>query len=312
MDKSRDGLGPAAARSGELELRRRLIGVAYRLLGSVAEAEDAVQEGYARWYALPSSARAAVVSQTAWLTTVVSRVCLDVLGSARARRERYVGPWLPEPLPASAARWTSLAGDAGSGDPFNRIALEESVGMAMLTVLERLTPAERVAFVLHDVFGSPFAEIAEATGRSSGACRQLASSARRRVHEGARSPVSAAELSEAVSAFRAAWESGDIERLVGQLDPGATATIDGGGKVSAALAPLRGSQLIARFFLDVSVRQPGLVIGEETVSGTPGLVVRDGAGTALATASFALHRGGISDIWVMRNPDKLAAWSQPG
>ena len=158
--------------------RRQLINVAYRLLGSLAEAEDAVQETYARWYALTPDQRDAIASPGAWLTTVTSRICLDQLGSARARRERYVGQWIPEPLPEPAEWIGSRPG--GPADPADRITLDESVSMAFLVVLESMTPAERVAFILHDVFGYPFTEIARIVGRTPAACRQLASSGRRR------------------------------------------------------------------------------------------------------------------------------------
>jgi len=141
--------------------RRQLINVAYRLLGSLAEAEDAVQETYARWYALTPVQRDAIDSPGAWLTTVTSRICLDQLGSARARRERYVGPWIPEPLP-EPTEWVS--GGGPPADPADRVTLDESVSMAFLVVLESMTPAERVAFILHDVFGYPFTEIARIVG----------------------------------------------------------------------------------------------------------------------------------------------------
>ncbi|MEU3572224.1 sigma factor, partial [Kitasatospora sp. NPDC036755] len=157
--------------------RRQLVNLAYRLLGSLAEAEDAVQEAYARWYALSGPRRAAVASPGAWLSTVTGRICLDLLGSARVRRERYVGEWLPEPLPDR----TQWAGRGGPADPAEWVTLDESVDMALLVVLETMTPAERVAFVLHDVFRYPFPEIAGIVGRTPAACRQLAASARRRV-----------------------------------------------------------------------------------------------------------------------------------
>src|SRR6201996_9123227 len=157
--------------------RRRLINLAYRLLGSLAEAEDAVQETYARWYAMSAEQQAAIGSPGAWLTTVPSRICLDLLGSARARRERYVGEWLPEPLPEPAEPLDLPA----TADPADRVTLDESVTMAFLIVLDTMTPAERVTFVLHDVFRYPFTEVAEIVGRTPAACRQLASSAPRRV-----------------------------------------------------------------------------------------------------------------------------------
>ena len=175
--------GPGGGRpdpglSAVMSERRRLINLAYRLLGSLADAEDAVQETYARWYAMTPEQQDAIESPGAWLTTVASRICLDLLGSARARRERYVGEWIPEPLPDH----TELTGrPGGPADPADRVTLDESVSMAFLVVLDAMTPAERVAFILHDVFGYPFADVAEITGRTPAACRQLASSARRRV-----------------------------------------------------------------------------------------------------------------------------------
>src|SRR6478752_7632533 len=160
-------MGTAGADTAETAgERRQLMNIAYRLLGSLAESEDAVQEAYARWYALPRSRQDEIMSPGAWLTTVTGRICLDVLGSARARRERYVGAWLPDPLP-DRAEW-----DHGHGaDPADQMVLDESVTMAFLVVLESMTPAERVAFVLHDVFRYPFPEIAEITGRTPAACR---------------------------------------------------------------------------------------------------------------------------------------------
>ncbi|MFC7640936.1 sigma-70 family RNA polymerase sigma factor [Streptosporangium lutulentum] len=160
--------------------RRQLINLAYRLLGSLADAEDVVQETYARWYAMTPQQQEAVESPGAWLTTVAGRICLDLLGSARARRESYVGQWVPEPLPEST-EWINGRPGGSMADPADRITLDESVSMAFLVVLESMTPAERVAFVLHDVFRYPFAEVAEIVGRTPAACRQLASSARRRI-----------------------------------------------------------------------------------------------------------------------------------
>src|SRR5215813_3764070 len=157
--------GPGGGRPGPgldaiMGERRQLINLAYRLLGSLAEAEDAVQEAYARWYAMTAPQRDAIASPGAWLTTVASRICLDLLGSARARRETYVGAWIPEPLPDPAEWATGRPGAAGA-DPADRVTLDESVTMAFLVVLEAMTPAERVALILHDVFGYPFAEVAQ-------------------------------------------------------------------------------------------------------------------------------------------------------
>ncbi|CAM3094852.1 ECF RNA polymerase sigma factor SigJ [Saccharomonospora xinjiangensis] len=160
--------------------RRQLINLAYRLLGSLADAEDVVQETYARWYALSRQQQDAIASPGAWLTKVASRLCLNVLSSARARRETYVGEWIPEPLPEPTEGIVGRSGGI-TVDPADRVTLDESVSMAFLVVLDSMTPAERVAFILHDVFLYPFAEVAEILGRSPAACRQLASSARRRV-----------------------------------------------------------------------------------------------------------------------------------
>src|ERR1700727_1660845 len=181
---TRSGPDPADSGRGRLDPglsaimneRRRLINLAYRLLGSLAEAEDAVQETYARWYAMSRPQREAIESPGAWLTTVASRICLSLLGSARARRETYVGEWIPEPLP-ERAEWIT----GTTADPADRVTLDESVNMAFLVVLEAMTPAERVAFILHDVFRYSFAEVAEVVGRTTAACRHLASSARRRI-----------------------------------------------------------------------------------------------------------------------------------
>ncbi|MFG1751129.1 RNA polymerase sigma factor SigJ [Streptosporangium sandarakinum] len=285
--------------------RRQLINVAYRLLGSLAEAEDAVQEAYARWYALPRSRQEEIVSPGAWLTTVTGRICLDVLGSARARRERYVGAWLPEPLPGRAG-W-----DHGPGtDPADQMVLDESVTMAFLVVLESMTPAERVAFVLHDVFRYPFAEIADVLGRTPAACKQLAASARRRVGV-ARPPVTAARQADVVRHVKEAWETKDIAALVGLLDPAAVMTADGGGIVSAALRPVEGAAPIARYMAALTGRAPGLELLEWPVNGVPGLVVRQ-AGAVTAVASFDVADGRVTRIWVVRNPEKLRPWARVG
>ncbi|MFJ8434329.1 RNA polymerase sigma factor SigJ [Kitasatospora sp. NPDC094019] len=269
------------------------------MLGSVAEAEDAVQEAYARWYAQAPGRRAAIASPGAWLTTVLSRICLDVLGSARVRRERYVGEWLPEPLP-DTAEWTAWA-----GDPAERIALDESVGMAFLVVLESMTPAERVVFVLHDVFRYPFPEIAAIVGRSPAACRQLATSARRRVGP---APAPAAAGAVVVRDFRRAWEAQDIGALVGLLDPSAVMVADGGGLVSAVLRPVEGGERIAQYLALMAEKAPGLVLLERTVNGRPGLVARRDGATA-TVAALDVVDGRITRIWAVRNPEKLGRWA---
>ena len=286
--------------------RRQLINLAYRLLGSLTDAEDAVQETYARWYAMTRQQRDAIESPGAWLTTVTSRICLDLLGSARARRELYVGEWIPEPLPGPA-EWPGGRPAATMADPADRITLDESVSMAFLVVLETMTPAERVAFILHDVFRHSFAEVAEITGRTPAACRKLASAGRRRVRA-SRAPASpTAQQAGLVRAFKAAWEAGDINALIGLLDPDATATADGGGLVTAALRPVVGAEQIARFYAGIVGRALNVTILERMVNGQPGLVAQlDGVVTVFA---FDIAGDRIKRIWAVRNPEKLRPWA---
>jgi RNA polymerase sigma factor (sigma-70 family) len=287
--------------------RRQLLNLAYRLLGSLAEAEDAVQETYARWYALSRQQREAIASPGAWLMTVASRICLNLLGSARARRETYVGEWLPEPLPERAEQISGRPGGA-TADPADRVTLDESVSMAFLVVLEAMTPAERVAFILHDVFGYSFAEVAQIVGRTPAACRQLASSARRRVHASQAPAAPAARQAGIVRAFKQAWEAKDIGALIGLLDPGATAIADGGGLVSAVFRPIEGAEQIARYAVDLADRAPGLTILERTVNGQPGLIAQQD-GITVTVAAFDIAGDRITHIWAMRNPDKLRPWT---
>jgi RNA polymerase sigma-70 factor (ECF subfamily) len=288
--------------------RRQLVNLTYRLLGSLAEAEDAVQEAYARWYALTPAGRAAIASPGAWLTTVASRICLTLLGSARARRETYVGDWIPEPLPGPG-QW---AGEGhGAADPADRVTLDESVSMAFLVVLDAMTPAERVAFVLHDVFRYPFAEVAAITGRSPAACRQLASSARHRVGEARAdtAPATPAGSAAVIRAFRRAWEAKDIGALVRLLDPDATAVADGGGLAVTFARPIEGAESIARAWVVLAGRaRPGLDLVECAVNGQPGLAARQD-GRVVTVFAFDVRGGVISRIWVMRNPEKLRPWT---
>ncbi|MEU9020739.1 RNA polymerase sigma factor SigJ [Actinomadura sp. NPDC048394] len=288
--------------------RRRLINLAYRLLGSLADAEDVVQETYARWYAMSRAQQDAIESPGAWLSKVAGRICLDLLGSARARRERYVGEWIPEPVP-EPGQWANGRLGAAPADPADRITLDESVSMAFLVVLESMTPAERVALVLHDVFRYPFAEIAEITGRTPAACRQLASSARRRIRDAAPPAVPPARQAGVVRNFKEALEAGDVGALVGLLDPGATLTVDGGGLVSATLHPIVGGEQIARYCADLAVRARGLTrLLERTVNGQPGLVAQY-EGVTSTVYAFEITDGRITHIWAVRNPEKLKSWT---
>jgi RNA polymerase sigma factor (sigma-70 family) len=288
--------------------RRQLINLAYRLLGSLAEAEDAVQETYARWYAMTRQQQDAIENPGAWLTTVASRICLDLLGSARARRERYTGEWLPEPLPEPVEWPGGRPGDT-TIDPADRVTLDESVSMAFLVMLESMTPAQRVAFILYDVFGYSFAEVAEITGRTPAACRQLASSARRSIRDSQAPPAPAARQAGLVRNFKQAWEARDIGALIGLLDPGATAISDGGGLVRAALRPIEGGKRIARWLVGMLGRAPvNMTILERTVNGQPGLVAQQD-GVTVTVFAFDVEGDRITHIWAVRNPDKLRPWT---
>jgi RNA polymerase sigma factor (sigma-70 family) len=298
---------PDPGLSAIMSERRQLINLAYRLLGSLADAEDAVQETYARWYAMSPEQQRAIASPGAWLTKVASRVCLDLLGSARARRERYVGEWIPEPLP-EPAEWTSDRAGGICVDPADRVTLDESVNMAFMVVLESMTPAERVAFILHDVFRYSFAEVAEVTGRTPAACRQLASSARHRIVASQPPAAPAAQQAGLVRDFKKAWEAKDINALIGLLDPEATATGDGGGVVTAALQPIEGAERIARFYVELISAAASVTFLERTVNGQPGLVAQLD-GRTVAVYAFDVAGGRIRHIWAILNPDKLRPWT---
>jgi RNA polymerase sigma factor (sigma-70 family) len=298
---------PDPGLSAIMSERRQLINLAYRLLGSIADAEDVVQETYTRWYAMSRKEQHAIESPGGWLTTVASRICLDVLGSARARRERYVGEWIPEPVPASR-EWISGRDGSGDVDPADRITLDESINMAFLVVLESMTPAERVAFILHDVFRYPFAEVAEIVGRTPAACRQLASSARRRISASQPPPTPTPQQADIVNDFKQAWEAKDIGALIGVLDPEATAIADSGGLAKAHLLPIEGGEAIARAYVDIARLVPNLTILERTVNGQPGLVAQLD-GVTVTVYAFDVADGRIKRIWAIRNPEKLRNWT---
>lgn len=283
--------------------RRALMGLSYRMLGTVADAEDAVQETYMRWYRLSDSERDAIESPGAWLMRVAGRVCLDMLSSARVRRERYVGEWLPEPVPVASV----FASVDAAVDPLDRVTLDESVSLALLIVLESLSPAERVAFVLHDVFGLPFAEIADTVGRSVEATRQLASSARRHVRERRAGAVTRERHDALVHAFATACANGDLSALTAVLDPNVTLLSDGGGRVSAARRPVLGADRVARFLLGLAAKRPSAVtVPVGTADGIGFLIREGGEPTALMVLRVADDR--IADVWMIRNPEKLTQW----
>jgi RNA polymerase sigma-70 factor (ECF subfamily) len=288
--------------------RRQLINLAYRLLGSLADAEDVVQETYARWYAMSPQQREVIKSPGAWLTKVASRVCLDLLGSARARRERYVGEWIPEPLP-DRTEWINGRSGGTTGDPADRVTLDESINMAFLVVLESMTPAERVAFILHDVFRYSFTEVAEIVGRTPAACRQLASSARRRIRASQAPDTPTAQRADIIRNFRQAWQAQDINALIGLLDPDATGIADGGGLASAEPHPIEGREQVARYLVDIAA--PALnnfTLLERTVNGQPGLVAQQDGITVMVMA-FDITDNKIKCIWAIRNPEKLRPWT---
>ena len=275
------------------DLRPYLLRVAYSHLGSLSEAEDVVQEA---WVRLQGVDRSAIRNLRAWLTTVVSRLALDTLTSARARRERYVGPWLPEPIVDT--------GELGE-DPAGRIDLDESVSMALLVVLESLSPAERSAFLLHDVFGYSFSEVADVVGRTEQATRQLASRARHAVEaRRPRYPAALDQQREVISAFHAAAEEGDLASLLELLDPDVTFRSDGGGVVSAARKVISGADRVARIITRMRAHYgDAFRITPVTVNGAPGLILDTGGSPSVL--AFTIDHDRITEIDAVRNPEKL-------
>ena len=286
-----------------LRERPHLLNLAFRMLGTSADAEDVVQETYARWVRLGEAERSGIRSPQGWLVRVASNLCLDLLGSARHRREQYTGEWLPEPLPHVAL------GESASIDPLDRVALDDSVTMALLVVLETLTPAERVAFVLHDVFDLPFDEIAEIMGRTAQACRKLASTARRHVSERRRREAPVERHDAVVRAFTAACATGDFDALLAVLDPDVVARADGGGKVSAALRPVFGADKVARYLLGSMAKSQGIEVSLEPVNGLTGIVIRRD-GIVGWVVSLNVTDAGVTDVWLVMTPDKLELWNQ--
>lgn len=283
--------------------RRRLLSLGYRMTGTLADAEDVVQETYLRWYRLPDDERAAIANPAGWLTRVASRVALDVATSARARREQAAGQWLPEPVPADLFAGTAAA----PIDPADRVTLDDAVSSALLMVLEAMTPAERVAFVLHDVFAVPFPEIAEAVGRSPAAVRQLATSARRHVREHRSTAVSQEEHVRAVHAFVVAAGSGDLAQLTAALAPGVTLRSDGGGVVNVAQRVVHGPDRVARFLLGLMAKRPGLELHEEqTADGLGYRLTAEGRTYGIAT--FGVEGGRVADVRFVLDPAKLTSW----
>jgi RNA polymerase sigma factor (sigma-70 family) len=272
--------------------RAHLQDVAYRMLGSVGEAEDAVQEA---WLRLSRSDTGAVGNVGGWLTTVVGRVCLDMLRARRARREDYAGSWLPEPI-------VTVDPD---GDPEQQALLADSVGLALLVVLDTLAPAERLAFVLHDMFDVPLDEIAPMVGRTPAATRQLASRARRRVRGMAPAPdPDLARQRQVVDAFLAASRAGDFEALVAVLDPEVVFRVDSGGIGPAARAPITGAAAVARQVLARGTpfaphARPAIV------NGTAGFIL-PAPGGLRAVVGFTVLDGKVTSIDLITDRQKLS------
>lgn len=288
------------AREEELfeELRPKAFGVAYRLLGSVSEAEDVVQEGFLRLHrALDDGER--IESPEAYLVTVVTRLGIDELRSARARREVYVGEWLPEPILT-----------AEDDDPARHLEIAESLSVGLLMVLETLTPEERAAFLLHEVFDYPHSRIAEILGKSDAAARQLAVRARRRVGE--REPrfeTSREQRERLVHRFVEAFEEGNLEALEGMLAADVTMRGDGGGKAPALARAIHGRSRVARTLRAFSRAVPRFgvaAVREVDVNGEPGIVAVDGDGRLVTVIAVEISRGQIQAVNSVANPDKLA------
>ena len=273
--------------------RRALTGLAYRMLGSRAEAEDVVQDAYLRWHAAD---HAAIEEPRRYLGTVVTRLCLDRLKSARVRHEDYVGPWLPEPVV------DEVFDEPASGE------LAQDISVALMLLLERLSPLERASFLLHDVFGLDFAEVAGALGRGEAACRQLAARARAHIEAGRpRFPATREEGHRLALAFQAAVASGDIETLVQILAEDAVLYSDGGGKRAAAPNPIYGADRIVRFFAGVLRKNSALATvaaRPAMVNGLAGFVLREDDGS-IDTMAIDHRDGRIVGIYLTRNPEKL-------
>ena len=294
--RSLDSAGMEEHSRIEIFLRYRplLLSIAYRMLGSMADAEDLVQETFIRWQ---TSSEADVRSPRAYLVTILSRLCIHQLESARVQRERYVGPWLPEPVSTGA-----------TADPFDASELQESLSMAFLLLLERLTPVERAAFLLHDVFGYGYEELVGVLSKSEATCRQIVHRARMHVTENRPRFDPAPEQHERLLLeFVAAASSGDMEGLVSVLSNEVVLYSDGGGKANAALRPLHGAMTVARFVLGAIAKSvpKDVSVNIEMVNGQPSVVYRLPQGSAGCVLSVVISGQRISEILVVTNPDKL-------
>jgi RNA polymerase sigma-70 factor, ECF subfamily len=285
------------------ELRPLLFSIAYRMVGSVSEAEDLVQEAFLRLRRAVAGG-AEIESPKAYLTKVTTRLAIDHLRSARVRRERYVGAWLPEPLVTGPGTWA----DPAAADPAGHAETADSVSLAFLHLLERLTPVQRAVFVLHDVLGYGYAEVAGLVGRSEVGCRQIAARARRHVDAGRpRFEASRRQRDELARRFFAAVEQGDTEGLVGMLASDAVLYGDGGGKAPALTAPVRGAERVARLLLGLARRgaAAGIRVGPADINGHPGLLATDPDGRLLGVLAIDVADGRVQTVRSIVNPDKL-------
>jgi RNA polymerase sigma-70 factor, ECF subfamily len=273
--------------------RPLLFSIAYRMMGSVMDAEDAVQEAYLRW---ERASEDDVRSPSAYLSKAVTRLCIDRLRSGRVRREQYVGPWLPEPLLGEQAKEISLAPD-----------LEDTLSMAFLVLLESLTPVERAVFLLREVFDYEYAEIASLVGKSEANCRQISRRARQSV--AARRPrfeSSPQQEERLIESFLQASLSGDMEALLALLSDDVTLYSDGGGRTRAALKPIYGAANVARFLTGIPRNiPPGFAVRQTRVNGRPGLVGYFGDGSPQSVVTLEVAEGSIRAIRLVVNPEKL-------
>lgn len=289
MAETRNAMPPDPGTDAFEAERPRLLRLAYRMLGSVAEAEDVVQNAWLRWH---GAGRERVQVPGAFLSRIVTRLCLDAMKSARAQRETYIGAWLPDPLVEAA--------EASDGDDLT---------LTLMLALERLSPLERAAFLLHDVFGVPLEEVATTLDRDAAAVRQLAVRARRHVRaDRPRYPVPPEEGDRLAQAFFTASRSGDVGTLRAMLSDNVRLRSDGGGKVLAFLNPIEGIERILRLFTGLARKydgRPARYLTGMRVDGLPGFASLEPGGLLQVTA-LAYEEGRISDIYVTRNPDKLA------
>lgn len=276
--------------------RSELIGLAYRITGSRTEAEDIVQETFLKWMHADQSS---IVSVRAWLMKVATRLSLDYLKSAKVKRMSYIGPWLPEPFITDEQT------------PASELEMDESISMALLVLLEQLSPAERASFILHDLFQYRFDEIGDILERTESSCRKLASRARAKIGRDTLEPTQdKAEHVQMLTTFSDAVKKGDMTELVTLLKDDVTFHSDGGGKVAASRKVLHGSEVIAKFFLKVvrpdwlSKKASEMTISTTWFNGAPGMIVRQ-AGQPITAFNFELDKGVIKSIHALRNPDKL-------